>query len=122
MITLYLLKRREINIKLLDERAGNIQRNPNQGNITRKGRLFKMYEPTEEEKQRDEEKYKKEYESNHTKTYRIKNRGMDIKIDMMEGLYKQFKNLESVVDSQEGEERLRTLTVMAELGKAVIPD
>lgn len=81
-----------------------------------------MYEPTEEEKQRDEEKYKKEYESNHTKTYRIKNRGMDIKIDMMEGLYKQFKNLESVVDSQEGEERLRTLTVMAELGKAVIPD
>ena len=122
MITLYLLKRREINIEVLDERAGNIQINPNQGNIKRKGRLFKMYEPTEEEKQRDEEKYKKEYESNHTKTYRIKNRGMDIKIDMMEGLYKQFKNLESVVDSQEGEERLRTLTVMAELGKAVIPD
>ena len=36
MITLYLLKRREINIEVLDERAGNIQKNPNQGNITRK--------------------------------------------------------------------------------------
>ena len=35
VITLYLLKRREINIEVLDERAGNIQRNPNQGNITR---------------------------------------------------------------------------------------
>lgn len=34
VITLYLLKRREINIEVLDERAGNIQKNPNQGNIT----------------------------------------------------------------------------------------
>lgn len=37
MITLYLLKRREINTEVLDERRINIQKNPNQGNITREG-------------------------------------------------------------------------------------
>ena len=78
--------------------------------------------PTEEEKMQDKENAKREYESNHTKTVRVRNRGLDIKIDMMESLYSQFKKLESVVDSQEGEEKLHTLTVMAELGKAVIPD
>lgn len=35
VITLYLLKRREINTEVLDERRINIQKNPNQGNITR---------------------------------------------------------------------------------------
>ena len=81
-----------------------------------------MYEPTEEEKKKDEENYRREYQSNSTKTYRLRNRGLDIKMDMMEGIYKQFKKLEEEVDSQHGENKLRTLTVMAELGKAVIPD
>ena len=81
-----------------------------------------MSEPTKEEKQRDEENCRTEYESNQTKSYRIRNRGMEIKIDMMEGIYRQFKKLEEEVDSQHGDEKLFTLTVMAELGKAVIPD
>ncbi len=43
-------------------------------------------------------------------------------MDMMEILYKRFTELNVAVDSQSGEDKLHTLTVMAELGGAVIPD
>lgn len=79
-------------------------------------------EPNEEEKERDRENGKKEYQSNITKTYKIKNRSLDIKIGMMEVLYKHFMELEGKIDTQSPEGKIRTLGVMAQIGAAVIPD
>ena len=79
-------------------------------------------EPTEEEKKKDKENCEKAYQSNMTKSYVLKNRGLDIKINSMEILYKRLKELDVIADSQRGDEKLSTLAAMAEIGKALIPD
>lgn len=79
-------------------------------------------EVTEEEKERDKKIGQQAYQSNMTKSYLLKNKGLDIKIECMEILHKRLKELDELADSQKGEEKLRTLAVMAEMGKAMIPD
>lgn len=81
-----------------------------------------LNEPTEEEKATDMKNSKMEYQSNMTKTYRNKNRGLDLKLATMEILSKRLKELDTALDSQEENKKLQTLAVMAELGKAIIPD
>ena len=78
--------------------------------------------PTEEEKALDEKAARRAYKSNATKTYEFKNRGLEIKISSMEILYKRLQELDGMIDSQNGSEKLSTLAVMADLGKAIIPD
>ncbi|MCI5712247.1 MAG: hypothetical protein MR324_03770 [Lachnospiraceae bacterium] len=78
--------------------------------------------PTEEEKQKDRENCEKAYQSNMTKSYIFKNKGLDIKINSMEILYKRLKELDVIADSQSGDEKLGTLAIMAEIGKSIIPD
>lgn len=73
-----------------------------------------------EAKERKESKA--EYVKGMAMTYAIKNRGMEIKIGMMETLYKHFMELDEKIDAQSPEERIRTLGVMAQIGAAVIPD
>lgn len=85
------------------------------------------YEPTESEKQRDKENSRREYQSNMTKSYRNKNRGLDIKIEAMEILRKRLVELDEELDSQQSStlsrsERLKIMAVMAQLGNAIIPD
>ena len=78
--------------------------------------------PTEEEKALDEKAARRAYKSNAIKTYEFRTRGLEIKIDAMEILYKRLQELNEMVDSQNGSEKLSTLAVMADLGKAIIPD
>ncbi len=73
-----------------------------------------------ETKEREESKEK--YREGMVRTYEIKNRGMEIKIGMMETLDKRFKELDEKMDAQSPEEKIRTLGVMAQIGAAVIPD
>ncbi len=80
------------------------------------------YIPTEEEKALDKEAAERAYKSNMTKSYEFKNRGLEIKIDAMEILYKRLQDLDGIADSQNESEKLSTLAVMAEIGKAIIPD
>ncbi|MEI3300712.1 MAG: hypothetical protein V8R67_08690 [Eubacterium sp.] len=89
--------------------------------------MMKNYEPTESEKQRDKENSRREYQSNMTKSYRNKNRGLDIKIEAMEILRKRLVELDEELDSQQSStlsrsERLKIMAVMAQLGNAIIPD
>lgn len=77
---------------------------------------------TEEEMVKDKENAKREYLSNMSMSYKIKNRGLDIKIDAMDILHKRLVELNDTIDSQEGDRKLKTLAVMAEIGKAIIPD
>ncbi|MDD7349780.1 MAG: hypothetical protein PUG66_08080 [Clostridiales bacterium] len=88
--------------------------------------MTKNYEPTESEKQKDKENGRREYQSNMTKTYRNKNRGLDIKLESMEILRKRLIELDEELDSQQSElsqsERLEIVAVMAQLGIAIIPD
>lgn len=88
--------------------------------------MSKNYEPTESEKQKDKENGRREYQSNMTKTYRNKNRGLDIKLEAMEILHKRLIELDEELDSQQSElsqsERLEIVAVMAQLGNAIIPD
>lgn len=88
--------------------------------------MTKNYEPTESEKQKDKENGRREYQSNMTKTYRNKNRGLDIKLEAMEILHKRLIELDEELDSQQSElsqsERLEIVAVMAQLGNAIIPD
>lgn len=89
--------------------------------------MMENYEPTESEKQRDKENARREYQSNMTKSYRNKNRGLDIKIEAMEILRKRLVELDEELDSQQSStlsrsERLKIMTVMAQLGNAIIPD
>ena len=77
---------------------------------------------TEEEMVKDKENAKREYLSNMSKSYKIKNRGLDIKIEAMDILHKRLVELNDTIDSQEGDRKLKTLAVMAEIGKAIIPD
>lgn len=80
--------------------------------------MMKNYEPTESEKQRDKENSRREYQSNMTKSYRNKNRGLDIKIEAMEILRKRLVELDEELDSQQSStlsrsERLKIMAVMA---------
>lgn len=89
--------------------------------------MMKNYEPTESEKQRDKENSRREYQSNMTKSYRNKNRGLDIKFEAMEILRKRLAELDEELDSQQSStlsrsERLKIMAVMAQLGNAIIPD
>ena len=89
--------------------------------------MMENYEPTESEKQRDKENSRREYQSNMTKSYRNKNRGLDIKIETMEILRKRLVELDEELDSQQSStlsrsERLTIMAVMAQLGNAIIPD
>ncbi len=89
--------------------------------------MMENYEPTESEKQRDKENSRREYQSNMTKSYRNKNRGLDIKIEAMEILRKRLVELDEELDSQQSStlsrsERLKIMAVMAQLGNAIIPD
>ena len=89
--------------------------------------MMEKYEPTESEKQRDKENSRREYQSNMTKSYRNKNRGLDIKIEAMEILRKRLVELDEELDSQQSStlsrsERLKIMAVMAQLGNAIIPD
>ena len=89
--------------------------------------MMKNYEPTESEKRRDKENSRREYQSNMTKSYRNKNRGLDIKIEAMEILRKRLVELDEELDSQQSStlsrsERLKIMAVMAQLGNAIIPD
>lgn len=89
--------------------------------------MMKNYEPTESEKQRDKENSRREYQSNMTKSYRNKNRGLDIKIEAMEILRKRLVELDEELDSQQSStlsrsERLKIMAVMAQLGNAIISD
>ena len=89
--------------------------------------MMQNYEPTESEKQRDKENSRREYQSNMTKSYRNKNRGLDIKIEAMEILRKRLVELDEELDSQQSStlsrsERLKIMAVMAQLGNAIIPD
>lgn len=89
--------------------------------------MMENYEPTESEKQRDKENSRREYQSNMTKSYRNKNRGLDIKIETMEILRKRLVELDEELDSQQSStlsrsERLKIMAVMAQLGNAIIPD
>lgn len=89
--------------------------------------MMENYEPTESEKQRAKENSRREYQSNMTKSYRNKNRGLDIKIEAMEILRKRLVELDEELDSQQSStlsrsERLKIMAVMAQLGNAIIPD
>lgn len=89
--------------------------------------MMENYEPTESEKQRDKENSRREYQSNMTKSYRNKNRGLDIKIEAMEILRKRLVELDEELDSQQSStlsrsERLKIMAVMAQLGNAIIQD
>lgn len=89
--------------------------------------MMENYEPTESEKQRDKENSRREYQFNMTKSYRNKNRGLDIKIEAMEILRKRLVELDEELDSQQSStlsrsERLKIMAVMAQLGNAIIPD
>lgn len=89
--------------------------------------MMENYEPTESEKQRDKENSRREYQSNMTKSYRNKNRGLDIKIEAMEILRKRLVELDEELDSQQSStlsrsERLKIMAVMAQLVNAIIPD
>ena len=89
--------------------------------------MMENYEPTESEKQIDKENSRREYQSNMTKSYRNKNRGLDIKIEAMEILRKRLVELDEELDSQQSStlsrsERLKIMAVMAQLGNAIIPD
>lgn len=75
---------------------------------------------TEEDREREESK--KEYQKGMARTYAMKNRGMEIKIEMMERLYKRFMELDEKIDTQSPEEEIRTLGILAQIGAAVIPD
>lgn len=83
--------------------------------------MMKNYEPTESEKQRDKENSRREYQSNMTKSYRNKNRGLDIKIEAMEILRKRLVELDEELDSQQSStlsrsERLRSWLSWLNLG------
>ena len=52
-------------------------------------------------------------------TYRNKNLDLDIKIRTMEILSERLAELNKMLDSQQEDEKLRTLAVMAEIGKAI---
>lgn len=81
-----------------------------------------MLKPTEEMKKADSELAKEEYMSNQRKSYVFRNRGLEMKIESMGIIFKRLKELDEKVDSQSEEEKLYTLAVMAEMGKAIIPD
>ena len=69
---------------------------------------------------------KEEWNENMRRTYKMKNRGLEIKADVMEILYSRFKELNSELDSftmpQGPDTRNETLRIMAEIGKAILPD
>lgn len=72
--------------------------------------------------EKDAELGRKEYMSNQTKTYIFKNRGLELKMQAMEILAKNLKDLDVLASSQCGKEKLDTLAVMAQIGRAIIPD
>jgi hypothetical protein len=71
---------------------------------------------------KEREESREEYRKGLARTYAIKNRGMEIKIEMMETLHKRFMELDREIDAQSLEGKIHTLGVMAQIGAAVIPD
>ncbi len=75
-----------------------------------------------EEEVKGREESREEYRKGMARTYAIKNRGMEMKIGMMEVLHKRFMELDKEMDTQSPEGKIRTLGIMAQIGAAVIPD
>lgn len=82
----------------------------------------KVEKEVNEAESKEKEGSWKEYQKGMARTYGIKNRGMEIKIEMMETLYNRFQELDKEIDTQSPEEKVRTLGVMVQIGAAVIPD
>lgn len=65
---------------------------------------------------------KEKANENLKRTYELKNRGLEIKLNVMEILYKRFNEMDVLMEKQDSLERRQTLLLMAEIGKAILPD
>ncbi len=56
------------------------------------------------------------------KAYLYSKRCLDVKMEAMEIILRRIRELDGLIDKQGSDEKLKTLSVIAQLGAAVIPD